>query len=440
MHTHAYLRTMKHILLFGAGKSASVLIEYLKNTAATRQWKVTVADADEQAVRQKVGEHPLVQPVALLLEDAAKRKALVQAADVVISLMPPALHLLIAQDCLDCGKHLLTASYVSDAIRALAPAAAKKGVLFLCEMGLDPGIDHMSAMQLVHRIRQQGGEITAFRSHCGGLVAPESDNNPWHYKISWNPRNVVLAGKAGALYKEDGQVVEKNYEVLFAHCPTLEVAGLGTLAYYPNRDALQYADVYGLEEAATFVRTTLRYPAFCTGWQQVVALRLTDEEKIYDTTHLRYRDFYRQHLQHWGFSDPAGNGLLHEQFSYLGLFEDRLINHGFCSAADILQLALETRLALQPEDHDMIVMVHELEYRVQEQPHHITSTLVVKGRNNLHTAMATTVGLPLGIAAGLLLEGKLPLTGLHIPIIPEIYEPVLAGLERQGIVFTEATA
>ncbi len=431
---------MKHILLFGAGKSASVLIEYLKTIAAQKQWQVTVADANEQAVNSKVGSHEWVHAVTLQLEDTEKRKALIENAEVVISLMPPALHLLIAQDCLACGKHLLTASYVSDAIREMAPAIAEKKLLFLCEMGLDPGIDHMSAMQLVHDIARKGGTIHSFISHCGGLVAPESDDNPWHYKISWNPRNVVLAGKAGALFRQDARIVEKKYEDLFVNCDTIEVKGLDKLAYYPNRDSLQYASLYGLEDAATFMRTTLRYPAFCTGWQQVVALRLTDEEPVYQTAALSYHDFFTQHLERFGLTGITMQPGTAAQLRYLGLQDETLISKGLCSAADILQAALESKLVLQPHDKDMIVMVHELEYQLQQQMHRVNSTLIVKGKDSVHTAMATTVGLPLGIAAQLLLEGKINQTGLHIPVIPEIYQPVLAELEQQGIAFTETAA
>lgn len=423
---------MSHILLFGAGKSATVLIDYLKTLATAKQWRVTVADANEQAVKTKVGHHALVQALALQLEDAAQRTALIKQADVVISLMPPALHALIAQDCVACGKHLLTASYLSGEIKALAPAIAEKRLLFLCEMGLDPGIDHMSAMQMIHAIREKGGEILSFQSHCGGLVAPESDNNPWHYKISWNPRNVVLAGKAGAVYKQNGVVKQQDYAQLFSHCPELDVAGLGRLAYYPNRDSLQYAALYQLEQAATFMRTTLRYPDFCTGWQAIVQMGLTAEEAVYQTNGLSYRDFFAPFL-----SRIQPTALQQQQLQYLGLYDETPVNKGLCSAADILQTLLETKLALQPADKDMIVMVHELEYQLQNQLHQLTGTLVVKGQNSQHTAMATTVGLPLGIAAKLILEGVITITGLQLPLLPGIYTPVLAELKQQGIAFTE---
>ncbi|RFM28093.1 saccharopine dehydrogenase C-terminal domain-containing protein [Deminuibacter soli] len=436
---------MKHLLLFGAGKSATVLIGYLKQLATDKHWQVIIADASEQALLAKIGDHPLVKPAVLRIENEAQRQSLVAAADIVISLLPPALHVLVARDCLAAGKNLLTASYVSDDIRAMQKDINAKKLLFLCEMGLDPGIDHMSAMQLIHRITDQGGEITSFQSHCGGLVAPESDNNPWHYKISWNPRNVVLAGKAGAVYKKDGVVVQQHYEELFGHCATIEVPGLAALAYYPNRDSLQYAGLYQLDNAATFMRTTLRYPAFCTGWQQVIELGLTDEATLYNTNGISYHQFFMQLLAARGleksrYALQQCDDAVVQQLQFLGLYNRAtLVNKGTCSAADVLQTLLETKLSLQPNDKDMIVMVHELEYLLQSQRRKTTATLVVKGRNSSDTAMATTVGLPLGIAAKLILEEHITVTGLHVPVLPEIYEPVLAALQELGVAFTEET-
>jgi saccharopine dehydrogenase-like NADP-dependent oxidoreductase len=233
-----------HILVFGAGKSSTVLIDYLKRETQRRQWELTVADADLQTVIQKLGTEMHTHAVQLDITNTEKRRSLIASADVVISLMPPALHYHVAMDCLDLGKHLLTASYVDDQIKALQQQIAEKGLLFLCEMGLDPGIDHMSAMQLIHTIKAKGGKIHSFLSHCGGLVAPESDNNPWHYKISWNPRNVVLAGKAGAVFLKNGEEQALSYEQLFRASGNVTIPGLGELAYYANRDSLSYIPKY----------------------------------------------------------------------------------------------------------------------------------------------------------------------------------------------------
>jgi saccharopine dehydrogenase (NADP+, L-glutamate forming) len=427
---------MKHILLFGAGKSATVLIDYLKQTANEKHWLVTVADMNLAAVQSKVGEDAWVKAVGLSIEDETARMALIKEADVVISLLPPALHFFVAMDCLAAGKHLMTASYVDERIKALAGEIEKKGILFLCEMGLDPGIDHMSAMQLIHRIKQEGGRICSFLSHCGGLVAPESDDNPWHYKISWNPRNVVLAGKAGAVYREELKVKSQKYETLFDNCAEVAIEGLGQLAYYPNRDSLSYIPVYELEEAETFVRTTLRYPDFCKGWNRIIQLGLTDEITMVDTEGLSVSAFLKQHF-HAKNLFIEGDELLQRQFLFLGLEDQSLINKGVCSMADVLQFIIEKKWVLHEHDKDMIVMMHEIGYEVNGEWSMVNSTLVVKGEDNLRTAMAKTVGLPLGIAATLLLEGKIKETGLHIPIIPGIYEPVLKLLVEHGIVFKE---
>ena len=432
----------QHIVLFGAGKSATGLIDFLCRHSAGGRLRLTVVDALASAALAKTKGAPGTIALGLnILTEAEERLALVRSADVVISLMPPALHQLIASDCLSEGRHLLTASYVDDALRAMAPQVRERNLLFLCEMGLDPGIDHMSAMSLLDRLREQGGEILAFRSHCGGLVAPSSDDNPWHYKISWNPRNVVLAGKAGARFREDGVDVQVPYEELFDPARQVTVPGLSALggssalAWYPNRDSLGYAPLYGLERIPTFIRTTLRHPDFCEGWRDVVKLHLTDETPAYDTAGMGLADFFRAHLQRYGLTQAPD-----ERLHYLGWNAGDPIDRGRCSAADVLQYALETRLALEPHDRDMVVMLHEITYRLGGVTRKATSALIVEGQDSVHTAMARTVGLPLGIAALLLLEDKLALRGLHIPTLPDIYGPVLSRLEAEGIAFTEAIA
>ncbi len=497
---------MKHIVLFGAGRSATVLIDYLKQTATEIVCKVTVADADLKTVEQKVGEHPLVKAAEVNIENENQRKELISQADVVISLMPPHLHYLVAIDCLQLGKHLLTASYVDEKIKALEQQIHEKNLFFLCEMGLDPGIDHMSAMQLINNIKAKGGTITSFRSHCGGLVAPESDTNPWHYKISWNARNVITAGKAGALYRENGNVVSLGYVQLFDPEKTVDVNDV-TYAYYPNRDSLKYISTYHLDEATTFVRTTLRHPEFSFGWKNIIDLKLTDEEKTYETNGMTLADFFRQHFEKYGFGEWLSQMLvsrlsyakdmmeklmalieaeekaeeqgaeppeevmlvnekgeldsvdvdgikdkaaetvalkMHEanlsmkQLFFLGMDDETtVINKGLCSAADVLQFIFETKLALQPEDKDLVVMLHEIDYNLNGTEHSVKSSLVVTGEDALHTAMAKTVGLPLGIAAKLIVEDQLKLTGLHIPTSATIYEPVLKELEQHRIVFNE---
>ncbi len=432
---------MKKICLFGAGKSATVLMDYLHELSVTKGWAITIADQDIAQIQAKLPTGSPVLAQAINIHDAAARAALISEHEVVISLMPPALHALVAKDCLTLRKHLLTASYVDDGLRSMRDAIADAGLLFLCEMGLDPGIDHMSAMQLIDGIHAQGGTIHRFHSHCGGLVAPESDDNPWHYKISWNPRNVVNAGKAGAVYQADGKVEQKSYTQLFADAGTVSIPGIGDLAYYPNRDSLSYMPLYRLDHCTNFLRTTLRYPAYCKGWNAIVQLQLANDQIGYTFTQTSVRDFVQQHLAkhqlEWLWKDLLRDAELGLLLEFLGLMGDDIIPLQSGTAADVLQWLLETKLILHPSDKDMIVMLHEIGYTLNGQAKSIQSSLVVKGTDALRTAMAKTVGLPLGIAAKLLIEDTIQLRGLQIPTSPEIYTPVLAELEAMGICFQE---
>lgn len=411
---------------------------------------MVVADADLDTAQSKITDPSAAKAVELDITNSDARRMLITEADVVISLLPPHLHIHVAMDCAAIGRHLLTASYVDEAIRSLEAEIKSKELLFLCEMGLDPGIDHMSAMQLIDRIKEAGGQITSFKSHCGGLVAPESDNNPWHYKISWNPRNVVRAGSAGAVYKEKEEIVSRNYKQIFENIPSLAVDGLPTLAWYPNRDSLSYIPLYKLEETATFIRTTLRYADFCKGWDLMVDLQLTaDDDASFVQGCTTYHDWFSKKLKQVEgrelslrmylelYVPEADHDLLLEQFDFLELDADKPLPAGKSTSADLLQHQLEQKLVLAPDDKDMIVMMHEIDYKMNNQAHHINSTLVVKGIDSRHTAMAKTVGLPLSIAAKLILENKLQLRGLHIPTRKEIYEPVLAALEEKGVKFSE---
>jgi len=471
----------KNILLFGAGKSATVLIEYLINESFENNWFITVADANLEMIEMKTQRRANSKAVALDINDNTNRQTLIKSSDIVISMMPPALHILIAEDCISFGKSLLTASYADEKILSLDQKVKEKGLIFLCEMGLDPGIDHMSAMELIDEIKHDGGVITSFKSHCGGLVAPECDDNPWHYKISWNPRNVVLAGKAGAIYKENDLIVEEPYETLFKgnRSVVLENENNASFSYYPNRNSLNYIELYDLPEVETFIRTTLRYPEFMTGWNNIVELQLTDETVCFESDGKSLNDFFRYHFDKIGFNKWLDNklseklsdtsqliekleqlmknekyadnesssllaskmesvNLLLKQLFFLGIDDtETLINKGLCSAADVLQLALEKKLVLKESDKDMIVMLHEIEYLKAGKKHTVNSSLLVKGKDHLHTAMAQTVGLPLGIAAKFILDGTIKETGVQIPTKKEIYNPVLKELKNFGVAFKE---
>jgi saccharopine dehydrogenase-like NADP-dependent oxidoreductase len=430
---------MKKILLFGAGKSATSLIRYLIDVTAVRGWQLVVAESNRPLAESKLGNAPHASVAALDVSQEAGRDALVATADIVISLLPPTLHYLVALSCLKKSKNLLTASYLDTGIGALQQDVNDKGLLFLCEMGLDPGIDHMSALQLISRIKEEDGRIHSFYSHTGGLVAPSCDDNPWHYKISWNPRNVVLAGSAGAAYREAGEIVRRSYEEIFQRTGRVSLPGIGDLAWYPNRDSLSYIPLYGLGEARTFIRTTLRYPAYCNAWKDIVSAGLTDDKKPISSTPAggsRERtDSQPLTYAGWSASLPVDE-VNRPCFEFLGLFDHTPVPPQAQTSADILQHLLETKLAMRPADKDMIVMVHEIGYTRDGGAYTAQSSLIIEGEDSLHTAMARTVGLPLGIAAVLVLDGRIPLTGVHIPIQPIIYEPVLEELERQGIRFT----
>ncbi|MEO6070682.1 MAG: saccharopine dehydrogenase C-terminal domain-containing protein [Chitinophagaceae bacterium] len=477
---------MKNILLFGAGKSATVLIQYLLENAGKEGWHLYLVDADEGLAKSKIGESDFGTPVSFDILDAARRKKQIKEADIVISLLPPALHYLVAIDCLEFGKNLLTASYVDDLLKGLEKKINEAGLLFLCESGLDPGIDHMSAKKMLDEIKGEGGKVSSFISHCGGLVANESDNNPWHYKISWNPRNVVMAGKNGAHYKCEGKLVTKEYEELFSEKRFVTIPEYQQMSWYPNRDSLPYAAMYQLDHCGTFIRTTLRHPQFMEGWDKIIALKLTDEEKVYQTDGQSLKSFFNEHLdriknqfssqqlddsnrrnteilinsldqivdENEGVKSNAFSGmesglsrnpknmeddkLSVTQLVFLGVVDDiTTINKGLCSAADVLQLMLEIKLPLTDVDKDLVVMMHEVEYETEDKKWKRTATLLVKGSNNMETAMAKTVGLPLGISAKLILNGIIKTKGLQVPVLKEIYEPVLLELAAHGIIFQE---
>ena len=443
-----FTKKMHSVLLIGAGKSATSLIDYLLKICQIESWKLTVADASLDMAKKKIGQHKSGIAIQLDIIEEKERRLLIESADLVISMVPPHLHILIAKDCLLFHKNLLTASYIDHNIQELEKEITAKGLLFLYEMGLDPGIDHMSAMAIIHSIENEGGKIKKFISHCGGLVAPESDNNPWHYKISWNLRNIIQAGAAGALYRKDGEDYKVDYQHLFNEKNMVEVSGLPPLCWYANRDSLSYLKLYRLETCNTFLRTTLRDPAFCFGWNKLIALSLLSDDIKYNTQGMSIASFFRIHFQTLHLNEllqdyfKEKDGLFETQLIYLGYNDDEtLLNIGMnVSALDIMQYIMERRLALKENDKDMIVMMHQFEYILKGQTYLKESYLIVKGNDKQHTAMAKTVGLPLGIAAVLILKDIITLTGLHIPVNENIYKPVLKELEQNGISFNEFTS
>ncbi|MBK7148237.1 MAG: saccharopine dehydrogenase NADP-binding domain-containing protein [Bacteroidetes bacterium] len=425
---------MRNILVLGAGKSSIYLIDYLVKHAAAQQWQVTVADVSTELALHKTKNRPHTQARSFDFNDTTGRQALIKAADVVISMLPAAMHPTIAKDCLRLRKHLVTPSYISEAMQGLHTEAVKRGLVFMNEIGLDPGIDHMSSMQVIHRLKAEGKVITGYKSHCGGLIAPESDTNPWHYKFTWNPRNVILAGQGDGFiqYLEQGKKRKLKYEQLFSTTSALQVRGYGNFESYPNRDSLKYIGLYGLQDVKTMYRGTLRRPLFCAGWQWLVDLGFTGVQEL-DTAAFQKR--VSRLLKSRAALVPSRIHQLLEATAVL----PALYNHSAKSLvpAQLLQSVLEEQWALQPRDKDMVVMVHEFFYRKGRVNKKLQSSLVVLGENQEHTAMAKTVGLPLGMVTKLILNQAVKATGVLMPKDSEVYNPILAELETYGIGFKE---
>ena len=439
---------MKKILILGAGRSASSLIEYLLKVAATNDYEVTVADTSLESAKQKTKKNPRSRPILLDTSDEAKTRAEIERADLVISMLPAFLHPAIAAQCVKLKKHLVTASYVSPEMKALDEEAKKAGIILMNEAGLDPGIDHASAMKIIDKIKSEGGKLTVFKSYTGGLIAPESDDNPWGYKFTWNPRNVILAGQGTARYMENGKYAFIPYQKLFTRAEKIHVDGLGDFEGYANRDSLSYRSIYGIEDIQTIVRGTLRKAGYCEAWNAFVQLGMTDDTYIIpESEKLSIREVVESFLPQ-GKTDIRTRlaeylniplkGPVMFRLEWLGLFDDTRLKIKNASPALILQTFLETKWKLKEGDIDMIVMQHQFEYELKDGgTKFCASTLVVKGDDAVYTAMAKTVGLPVGIITKLILEGNIKLTGVRTPTVKEIYEPLLQELEELGVRFKE---
>lgn len=441
---------MKSILILGGGKSCTVLIEYLSRHAAEDGYSIIIADADAESVNAKVGSLPGITVVHFTLEDTLTLENLVRDADIVISMLPAHLHVSVAQECLKQRRNMVTASYVSPEMEQLNQAAEERGLLFLNEMGVDPGIDHMSAMRVIERIKAEGGIMEGFESFTGGLIAPECEHdNPWRYKFTWNPRNVVLAGQGTAKFVQMGKYKYIPYQRLFRRSEIINIPGWGTFEGYGNRDSLKYRSSYGLQDIPTMYRGTLRRPGFSRTWDVFVTLGATDDSYIMEGSEsMTKRDFinsfmsYNQtdsvelKLAHYLHLDLDGEEMY--KLKWLGIFDNEPVGLKKPSTpAQMLQRILEDKWSLQPDDKDMLVMWHRFNYTLNGEHKETHSSMVAIGEDAVHTAMAKTVGLPVAIAVRKVLKGEIALTGVHIPNKAEIYNPVLDELETQGIVFEE---
>ena len=443
---------MRQILIIGAGRSASSLIQYLLGKSDSEQLKIVIADLSLELAQKKTNKHPNAQAIALDIFDNSQREAAIEKADIVISMLPAHLHIEVARDCIVYKKSLVTASYISDAMQELDAAAKENNLVFMNEIGLDPGIDHMSAMKVIDEIRDKGGKMLLFESFCGGLVAPESDNNLWNYKFTWAPRNVVLAGQGGAAkFIQEGSYKYIPYCNLFRRTEFLDVEGYGRFEGYSNRDSLKYRSVYGLDDVLTLYRGTIRRVGFSKAWNMFVQLGMTDDSyTMEDSENMSYRQFTNAFLPYHPTDSVEikmrlilkidQDDIMWDKLLELSLFNDRkIVGLKNATPAQILEKILSDSWTLQPEDKDMIVMYHKFGFELNGVKQQIDSKMVCLGDDQTYTAMAKTVGLPVAIATLQILNGKIKTPGVQLPINKEVYLPILKELEEHGVVFHEQT-
>lgn len=441
---------MRKILIIGAGRSASSLIKYLLDKSETENLFVTIGDLSEDLAKKKTGNHKNSRAISFDVFNADQRKHEIQHADVVISMLPAHMHIEVAKDCIVYKKHMVTASYISAEMQALDAVAKENNIVLMNEIGLDPGIDHMSAMKIMDEIKSEGGKIILFESFCGGLVAPESDDNLWNYKFTWNPRNVVLAGQGGAAkFIQEGKYKYIPYNKLFRRTEFLEVDGFGRFEAYANRDSLKYREIYGLDDTKTCYRGTIRRVGFSKAWDVFVQLGMTDDTFIVDDSEtMSNREFVNLFLPYHPTDSVEikfrhqlkidQDDVIWDKLLELDLFSKTAIS-GLKNAtpAQMLEKILADKWTLQPDDKDMIVMYHKFGYEINGEEKQIDSTMVCLGDDQTYTAMAKTVGLPVAIAALKILNGEITTAGVQLPISKEVYEPILKELEAYGVLFKE---
>jgi len=440
----------RKILVVGAGKSTSYLLDYFLEKARSEDLHLTIADLHPENITESIKGHMACSVLKLDIFDDETRKKLVKHCDIVVSMLPASLHIQVAKDCIAFEKHLVTASYVSEELKSLNEIVKAKKLIFMNEIGLDPGIDHMSAMQIINRIRESEGKMLLFESFTGGLVAPESDNNLWNYKFTWNPRNVVVAGQGGtAKFIQEGTYKYIPYHRLFRRTEFFDIEGYGRFEGYANRDSLNYREAYGLQDVLTLYRGTMRRMGFSKAWNMFVQLGMTDDSYTLENSDgMSYREFTNLFLP-YSPTDSVELKLRHylkidqddimwEKLLELNLFDaQKTISLKNATPAQVLQRILEDNWTLGDDDKDMIVMYHKFGYELDGKKLQIDANMVVTGENRTHTAMAKTVGLPVAIATLAILNGKISTPGVQIPITKEVYEPILKELQDYGIRFRE---
>ncbi len=438
---------MKKILVLGAGLVSRPHVRYLLDVPG---FEVTVASRTVSKAEALVNDHPRGKALALNANDDAAMEDLIRQTDLAVSMLPYVYHPQVAALCVKHKKHMVTTSYVKEAMRALDGPAREAGLILLNEIGVDPGIDHMSAMKVIDAVERKGGKVTSFMSWCGGLPAPEANDNPFGYKFSWSPKGVLLAGKNPARFQKGGKIVEVPGEELFDHYWPVFINGLGEFEGYPNRDSLPYAETYGIQPSDWMFRGTLRNVGWCATLKKIAEVGLLDETP-WDSPPATFREFTARVLGVSPDTDLAPYlagqwGERHDSkpitdLAWLGLFSDDPLPQGPNTPIDVLAARMESRMAYRPGERDMLILQHEF---VAEYPDHkeaITSTMIDYGIPHGDTSMSRTVGLPAAIAARMILQGEFfGMAGVHVPVIPEIYEPVLAELAELGICLTETVA
>lgn len=441
---------MQQILIIGVGKSTSELIKYLQTKAQEHQLNLILADQNLAQAEALVNAHARTKAVELDISNETEKDRLISQADIIVSMLPARLHPLIATSCLKYKKHMVTASYISPEMKALDADVKNAGLIFMNEIGLDPGIDHMSAMQVLDKIRDEGGKILLFESFTGGLVAPESDTNLWNYKFTWNPRNVVLAGQGGAAeFIQEGNYKYIPYHRLFRRTEFLNIEGYGRFEAYANRNSLKYRSIYGLDDVLTLYRGTIRRVGFSKAWNMFVQLGMTDDSFcLHDSENMSYREFVNLFLP-YSPTDSVELKLRHnlnidqddlmwDKLIELDLFNpDKKIGIPNATPAQALEKILRDQWTLARDDKDMIVMYHKFGFELNGKKRQIDAHMVIKGENQTYTAMAKTVGLPLGMAVIQIIKNVIKARGVQLPIHKEVYTPILKELTNYGIEFVE---
>jgi len=437
---------VSNVLILGAGLVAGPLVRYLLGVKGLR---VTVATRTVDKAERLIDGARNGTAVALDVDDEAALEALIAKHDLSISLLPYVHHPLVARLCVKHKKQMVTTSYVKDAMRALDGAARDAGVILLNEIGVDPGIDHMSAMQVIHRIRDEGGTLVSFTSNTGGLPAPEANTNPMGYKFSWAPRGVVLAGKNPARFLKDGEIVDVPGPQLFAHHGPCAIAGFGELEVYPNRDSLPYIESYGIPSVESMFRGTLRYPGWCNTLKAIVDLGILDETERTNLVGLTFGQWTGRLLGMTGKATAldlarrlgrSADAKPVTDLVWLGLVSDDPLPKEATTYLDVLAQRMLSKMQYVPGERDMLVMQHEFVVRYADRTEKILSTMVDYGIPNGDTSMSRLVGLPAAIAARMILQGEIDLPGVQVPMVPAIYEPVLEELATLGVRFTETTS